>query len=101
MISSYAKGDEPVPGLRLICLLGDAARALDYLNRPVHGLGSEPVAIQHCDIKPSNILLVGGAAQVCDLGIARIVGDPRDTAPVGSAAYMAPEIIQEGKPSAS
>jgi serine/threonine protein kinase len=43
--------------------------------------------------------MVGGAAQVCDLGVLRAVGDLRRTAPVGTAAYLAPEMIRDGRPS--
>src|SRR5262245_31039008 len=96
-----AEGQCGVPREELLCLLGDVARALDHLNQPIHELGDGPRALQHCDLKPTNILLVGGAAQLCDLGILRVVGDLRRTAPVGTAAYVAPEIIRDGKPSAA
>ncbi len=79
----------------------DAARAIDYLNRRAHLVESASVGIQHCDIKPHNILIVGGVAQVCDLGVARVLEDTRASAATGSAAYIAPEFIQGGKPSSS
>ena len=91
-------------GIPLEELLGymlDAARAIDYLNRRAHLVDSASVGIQHCDIKPHNILIVGGVAQVCDLGVARVLEDTRASAATGSAAYIAPEFIQGGKPSSS
>ena len=90
-----------IPSPELLSYVRDVARALDYLNRPIHDLGEGPVALQHCDVKPQNILLVGGAVQVCDLGIIRIVGDARRTTSMGTAAYIAPEILKDGQPSSA
>ena len=89
-------------GIQVDELLGymeDAAKAIDFLNSPVHQLESGLGAIGHCDIKPLNILIVGGAVQVCDFGLAHIVGAARSTAAaMGTIAYVAPELL-EGKPS--
>jgi serine/threonine protein kinase len=68
-----------------------SASAIDLLNREHQ--------IYHCDIKPQNILLVGGEAQVCDFGLAkRIEGDMRQTQQAfATPAYAAPEVLhQEG-----
>jgi serine/threonine protein kinase len=76
-----------------------SARAIDYLNQPTHSLGTgPPSAIQHCDIKPGNLLIVSNDVQVCDYGLARVTGDARKTQAAGTPAYMAPELIA-GKPS--
>ncbi len=91
-------------GIPLEELLGymlDAARAIDYLNRRAHLVDDASVGIQHCDIKPHNILIVGGVVQLCDLGVARVLEDTRASAATGSAAYIAPEFIQTGKPSSA
>jgi hypothetical protein len=96
-----ADGQAGIPADLLLRFLEDAACGIDYLNQPIDQLEEGPLALSHCDIKPANILIVGGAAQVCDFGVIRLVGDPRSTAPVGSAAYMAPEIIKDGRPSAT
>ncbi len=93
------EGHPGIPPEELLLYMEDVAQALDHLNRPIHELGAGPVAIQHCDIKPQNVLIVGGAAQVCDLGGARCVESVTQTSAVGSAAYMAPEYITEGRPS--
>jgi serine/threonine protein kinase len=82
-----------IPRDELLDYMEQAARAIDFLNQPRHNLGSGPVAIQHCDIKPHNIIIVGDAAQVCDFGLARVLGDPRVTQAQWTNAYVAPEVI--------
>jgi len=86
-------GLKGVPVDELLDYMDGAARAIDYLNQPTHDLGAGPVSIQHCDIKPQNILIVGGAAQVCDYGLARALDDVRKTASV-TPAYGAPETLR-------
>jgi tetratricopeptide (TPR) repeat protein len=96
-----AEGREGIPQGELLHYLEDAAEAIDFLNRPVHNLGSGPAAIQHCDIKPHNLMIVGGGAQVCDFGLARMMGADRTTTAAATLAYAAPECLVEGKPSDS
>ncbi|MCC6127137.1 MAG: tetratricopeptide repeat protein [Pirellulales bacterium] len=96
-----AEGLAGVPQDELLHYLEDAAEAIDFLNRPLHNLGSGPAAIQHCDIKPHNLMIVGGGAQVCDFGLARMMGADRTTTAAATLAYAAPECLVEGKPSPS
>ncbi len=95
------QGLSGIPHDELFGYTEDAAEAIDFLNAPVHDLGSGPVAIQHCDIKPQNMLIVGGAVQVCDFGLARMMGTDRTTTAAATVAYAAPECLEEGKPSHS
>lgn len=90
-----------IPIDELIDYMEDAAKGIDFLNSPRHDLGDGPVALQHCDIKPQNLLLVGNSVLVCDFGLARVLGDDQrtKTAMAGSPAYMAPEVIRNRKPS--
>ena len=91
-----------IPAGELLAYLEDAAKAIDFLNTPRHDLGYGPVAIQHGDVKPQNIMIVGGAVQLCDFGLARVLGGVRATTGMGgSPAYMAPECILENAPSIS
>ena len=93
------EGMQGIPPDELLDYMEDAARGIDYLNSPRHDLGSGPQAIQHCDIKPQNIMIVGGAAQVCDFGLARTLSDTRVTSVAGSPAYGAPECLKGELPS--
>lgn len=90
-----------IPIDELLDYMEDAAKGIDFLNSPRHDLGDGLVALQHCDIKPQNLLLVGNSVLVCDFGLARVLGDDQrtKTAMAGSPAYMAPEVIRNRKPS--
>ena len=94
-----SEGLPGIPDDELLGYIEDSAEAIDYLNRPIHDLGAGPVAIQHCDIKPHNLVLVGGSVQVCDFGLARMMGADRATTAAASIAYAAPECLVAGKPS--
>ncbi len=97
-----AEGLEGIPLAELLDYMEGAARAIDFLNSPTHDLGAGPnAAIQHCDIKPQNIMIVGGVTQVCDFGLARLMGTDRTTTAAATIAYAAPECLVEGVPSAS
>jgi len=85
-----------LPIAESVSVLRDVARALGY----AHGRG-----VVHRDIKPENILLTGGAAVVCDFGVAKALRSaslaptqPTTTAEltrlglvVGTPAYLSPE----------
>ena len=74
-----------IPVQELLSYLEDAARAVDLLN--------VKYKIQHCDIKPQNILLLNGAPLVCDFGLARSLDDlRRSTTLTYSPAYSPPEL---------
>ena len=94
------QGHRGIPVQELLGYMQDAARGIDYLNCPIHPSDDGVVALQHCDIKPQNIVLVGDSAVVCDFGLARVLGESRLTSVIpGSPAYVAPECISGKQPS--
>ncbi|MEM1069250.1 MAG: protein kinase [Planctomycetota bacterium] len=84
-----------IPPKELIAYMDEVAKGIDFLNAPQHDLGDGLIAIQHSDIKPANIVLIGSSAVVCDFGLARILTRNQVTATStsGTPAYMAPEAI--------
>ncbi len=83
-------GDQPgIEPAELHEYMREAAKGIDYLNRPDPATGQ---TIQHRDIKPQNLLLVGGSVKVSDYGLARVLHQD-STGHTGSMtlAYAAPE----------
>lgn len=95
---------EGIPIEELMRYMRDAARGLDFLNSPQHDLGDgQKAAIYHCDIKPENILIVGGGVQICDFGLAKVVNPGRSSATMAGFTpdYVAPEVIVDRLPTAT
>lgn len=69
------------------------AQALDFLNTRQHNVNGQRVAIQHCDIKPSNLLLCGETVKLCDFGLSTITTSSlREHRKGGTRLFMAPEV---------
>jgi serine/threonine protein kinase len=84
-----------VPREHLCPLLGQAAMALDYLNTHQHKIGNRRGIIQHCDVKPSNLLLFGERVKVADFGLTSLVGaEMEHHRRAGTLDYCAPEVFQ-------
>jgi hypothetical protein len=80
-----------IPRDELLVYLGDAADALDYMN----GMHS----LQHLDVKPENLLLVGGRVKVGDFGLVKDIHDHTMSLMGGLTPVYAPPEVFDGKPS--
>jgi len=75
--------------------LSQAAQALDFLNSRQHLIEGQRVAIQHCDIKPTNLLLFGEKVKLSDFGLASVTSAPlKSHRRAGTLEYAAPEVFQ-------
>src|SRR3954454_17893688 len=87
-----------LPGLPRDELLGymdELARAVDFLNEPRLPAGDGTlVGVQHRDIKPQTLFLVGGSARLADFGLAKVLeASVTDHSVVGTPYYVAPEML--------
>jgi serine/threonine protein kinase len=78
-----------IPRAELLGYLRDTAEALDYM-RETHGL-------QHLDIKPQNLLLVGGRVKVADFGLVKELTSTSVTATGGVTPVYAPPEAFDGR----
>ena len=80
-----AKGQPGIPVPELTDHLRDAARALDYLNEQ---------NIQHRDVKPHNLMLVGDGVKLADFGLAKVLEHTAGPASGSmTPTYAAPELF--------
>ena len=76
----------------LLTYMRDAADVLDYML--------ERHSLQHLDIKPENLLLVGGRIKVADFGLVKKLQDVTASLLGGLTPLYAPPELFEGSPSA-
>lgn len=87
--------ERPIEIDRLLRYMTQAAVALDFLNAHNHQWEGRKVGLQHGDIKPNNILLVGDTAKLADYGLATpTTGAKTPCHRHGTLEYVAPEVIQ-------
>ena len=83
-------GMEGIGRQELLGYIRDAADALDFIHDR-HGL-------QHLDIKPENLLIVGNHVKVADFGLLKDLGDSLSSVEGLTALYCPPETLT-GRPS--
>ena len=96
LMESYrVQTGRPIGREHLILLMSEAATALDFLNKRQHRLNGQCVAIQHCDVKPGNMLLFGDAVKLTDFGLSSwMSGNMKTHRRAGTLDYTAPEVFQ-------
>jgi serine/threonine protein kinase len=76
-------------------MLAQVANGLDFLNTRQHHIDGNVVAIRHCDVKPSNMLLFGDTIKLTDFGLASIaMSNLQPHRRAGTLEYAAPEVFQ-------
>ncbi len=85
-----AAGLRGVPRAELLSYLRDAADALDYIYNNC--------SLQHLDIKPENLLLVGNRAKVADFGLLKNLYERSASLIEGLTPVYSPPELFKGKP---
>ena len=88
-----AKTNGDMPPDHALDLLDQAASALDFLGTTKLTTSTGGRGLQHCDIKPSNLLLVGHRLKVADFGLCAGSGWHTHTGWKGTHPYAAPELF--------
>ena len=85
------RGSCGIPRDKLLGYMKDAADALDYLH--------QLYKLQHLDIKPGNLLIVGGHVKVADFGLLKDLGEVECSLVGGLTPIYAPPEVFDGRPS--
>jgi serine/threonine protein kinase len=91
----YTELNAPIPPDHVCFFLSQAAAAIDFLNQRQHHVNGQRVAFRHCDIKPSNLLVVGSVVKLADFSLAVQTTSPMwHHRRAGTLDYAAPEVFQ-------
>jgi serine/threonine protein kinase len=84
-----------IPPDHLLPLLAQAAEALDFLNTRQHFLQGQWVTVQHCDVTPTNLLVLGSSVKLSDFGLmTTLAAAQKAHCRAGTPDYAAPEVFQ-------
>ncbi len=91
-LSEFGTG---VEGPQLCNMITQAARGIDFLNAKQHTIDNQKVGIQHCSIKPGNLLLFGETVRLTDFGMAVPSGSTlKMHRRLNTLDYAAPEVFR-------
>ncbi len=95
LLASYqTESGKPIPAEDACGYLLQAADALDFLNARQHLIDGQRIGIQHADVKPSNLLILGETVKLCDFGLAtRTSSLIQLNRRQGTPGYSAPEVF--------
>ena len=97
LLKTYqARSGTPVAAEHVCYLLSQAADALDFLNGRKHWINGQFISIQHCDIKPSNLLLFGDLLKIGDFSLVSSLSGAQveHRSQSGTINFCAPEVLQ-------
>ncbi len=85
----------PIVPEQVCFYLAQVADALDFLHARNHTMDNQKVGIQHCDIKPSNMLLFGETVKLADFGLSSpMIAKRMPHRRAGTLDYAAPEVFR-------
>jgi serine/threonine protein kinase len=84
------------PPILLCDVMEQAADALDFIaKQKIQGMGFGSTGLQHCDVKPSNLLMLNNVVKVADFGLSGPqMWNSRSSHFVGTPPYAAPEMYE-------
>jgi serine/threonine protein kinase len=96
LLDAYmAEFHTPIVAEHACMMLSQVANALDFMNTRQHHIDGKVVAIRHCDVKPSNMLLFGDTIKLTDYGLATVaMSNLQPHRRAGTLDYAAPEVFQ-------
>ena len=85
-----------IPADHLMELMEQTATGLDYLaNLRLPGFNMTALGMQHCDVKPTNLLLLGDDVKIADFGLCAGMGQQTHRKGLrGTPPFAAPELYQ-------
>jgi serine/threonine protein kinase len=85
---------QALPAEHVCFFLAQAAGALDFLNARQHRVNGQRVAVRHCDVKPSNLLVIDKQLKLADFSLSVQATSPmRNHRRIGTLNFTAPEIF--------
>ncbi len=92
----HAAKQRGIPREELLGYLRDAARGLDYLGEARPGADGKMTFLQHRDVKPQNLMLVGGTVKIADFGLIKVLKHTLTNASSKmTLTYAPPELFGE------